>query len=88
MESWDYELTHHVEAYASFEDALNSYRNLVKNARLDMKEQIKNDIAECEQIDEEAETASFEIYKAIHNFMTQLKFPIYKGGNINGRLLL
>lgn len=61
--SWDYELTHHVEAYASFEDAVNSYRNLVKNARLDMKEQIKNDIAECEQIDEEAETASFEIYK-------------------------
>lgn len=61
--SWDYELTHHVEAYASFEDAMNSYRNLVKNARLDMKEQVKNDIAECEQIDEEAETASFEIYK-------------------------
>lgn len=61
--SWDYELTHHVEAYASFEDAVNSYRNLVKNARLDMKEQVKNDIAECEQIDEEAETASFEIYK-------------------------
>lgn len=61
--SWDYELTHHVEAYASFEDAVNSYRNLVKNARLDMKEQVKNDITECEQIDEEAETASFEIYK-------------------------
>ena len=61
--SWDYELTHHVEAYASFEDAVNSYKNLVKNARFDMKEQIKNDIAECEQIDEEAETASFEIYK-------------------------
>lgn len=61
--SWDYESTHHVEAYASFEDAMNSYRNLVKNARLDMKEQVKNDIAECEQIDEEAETASFEIYK-------------------------
>lgn len=63
--SWDYELTHHVEAYASFEDAVNSYRNLVKNARLDMKEQIKNsdDIIESEQIDEEAETASFEIYK-------------------------
>lgn len=61
--SWDYELTHHVEAYASFEDAVNSYRNLVKNARLDMKEQVKNDIVESEQIDEEAETASFEIYK-------------------------
>lgn len=61
--SWDYELTHHVEAYANFEDAVNSYRNLVKNARLDMKEQVGDNIAECEQIDEEAETASFEIYK-------------------------
>lgn len=61
--SWDYELTHHVEAYASFEDAVNSYRNLVENARFDMKEQVKNDIVESEQIDEEAETASFEIYK-------------------------
>lgn len=92
--SWDYELTHHVEAYASFEDAVNSYRNLVKNARFDMKEQIKNsdDIAECEQIDEEAEKPlrlKYTKMDTIHNFMTLLKLQntIYKGGNIDGRLL-
>ena len=62
--SWDYESTHHTEVYASFGDALNSYKNLVKVARSDMHEWISDDqISESEQIDEEAGTASFEIYE-------------------------
>ncbi len=61
--SWDYELTHHIEAYASFEDAMNSYKNLVKNARSDMKELVdNNNLAESEQVSKE-EAAYFEIYK-------------------------
>ena len=62
--SWDYESTHHTEVYASFGDALNSYKNLVKVARSDMHEWISDDqISESEQIDAEAGTASFEIYE-------------------------
>lgn len=62
--SWDYEFTHHTEVYASFGDALNSYKNLVRVARLDIREWISNDrISESEQIDEEAGTANFEIYE-------------------------
>ena len=61
--SWDYEFTHHTEVYASFGDALNSYKNLVRVARLDIKEYISDDqIFESEQINEEAGTASFKIY--------------------------
>lgn len=62
--SWDYETTNHTEVYASFGDALNSYKNLVRVARSDMHEWISDDrISESEQIDEEAGTASFEIYE-------------------------
>ena len=62
--SWDYESTNHTEVYASFGDALNSYKNLVRVARSDMHEWISDDqISESEQIDEEAGTASFEIYE-------------------------
>ena len=60
--SWDYETTNHTEVYASFGDALNSYKNLTRVARSDMHEWISDDqISESEQIDEEAGTASFEI---------------------------
>lgn len=62
--SWDYEATHHTEVYASFGDALNSYKNLVRVARSDIREWISDDqISESEQIDEEAGTASFETYE-------------------------
>lgn len=62
--SWDYESTHHTEVYASFGDALNSYKNLVRVARSDIREWISDDqISESEQIDEEAGTASFETYE-------------------------
>ena len=62
---WDYEFTPHTtEIYASFGDALNRYKNLVRVARSDMHEWINDDqISESEQIDEEAGTASFEIYE-------------------------
>lgn len=63
--SWDYEFTHHTEVYASFGDALNSYKNLVRVARSDIREWISDDqISESEQIDEEAGTASFETYES------------------------
>lgn len=62
--SWDYEATHHTEVYASFGDALNSYKNLVRVARSDIREWISDDqISESEQINEEAGTASFETYE-------------------------
>lgn len=63
--SWDYEFTHHTEVYATFGDALHAYKGLVKTAKLDMKEWLSDpeDIAESEQIDEAAGTASFEIYE-------------------------
>lgn len=60
---WNGELIHHTEAYASFGDALNSFKNLARVARLDIKEYISDDqIFESEQINEEAGTASFKIY--------------------------
>lgn len=62
--SWDYEFTNHTEVYASFGDALNSFKNLARAATLDMAEWINEDsIAQSEQIDEEKQTASFEIYE-------------------------
>lgn len=62
---WDGELIHHTEVYASFGDALNSYKNLVRVARSDIREWISEDqISESEQIDEEAGTASFETYES------------------------
>ena len=62
--SWDYASTHHTEIYASFGDALNSYKNLVRVARSDIREWISDDqISESEQIDEEAGAAVFETYE-------------------------
>ena len=62
---WDGELIHHTEAYASFGDAVNSFKNLARVARSDIREWISEDqISESEQIDEEAGTASFETYES------------------------
>lgn len=62
--SWDYEFTNHTEVYASFGDAVNSFRNLARVARQDMLEWTSEDsITQSEQIDEEKQTASFEIYE-------------------------
>ena len=62
--SWDYEFTNHTEVYASFGDAVNSFKNLARVARQDMLEWTDEDsIAQSEQIDEEKQTASFEIYE-------------------------
>ena len=77
--SWNYEFTHHTEVYASFGDALNSYKNLVRVARSDIREWISEDrISESEQIDEEAGTASFETYEdgdftRLHDIITITK---------------
>lgn len=59
--SWDYEFTGHTEVYSTFKEALKSYHNLVKVAKQDMEEWIDSP-AESEQIDEEAESAEFQIY--------------------------
>lgn len=62
--SWDYEFTNHTEVYASFGDAVNSFKNLARVARQDMLEWTDEDsITQSEQIDEEKQTASFEIYE-------------------------
>lgn len=62
--SWNYEFTHHTEVYASFGDALNSYKNLVRVAKSDIREWISDDqISESEQINEEAGAAVFETYE-------------------------
>lgn len=63
---WNGELIHHTEAYASFGDALNSFKNLVRVAGLDMREWVRDPskLEESEQIDEEAGTASFETYES------------------------
>jgi hypothetical protein len=62
--SWDYEFTNHTEVYASFGDAVNSFKNLARVARSDIRKWISDDqISESEQIDEEKQTASFEIYE-------------------------
>lgn len=59
--SWD---TNHTEVYASFGDAVNSFKNLARVARQDMLEWTSEDsITQNEQIDEEKQTASFEIYE-------------------------
>ena len=62
---WDGEQAHHTEVYASFGDAVNSFRNLARAAALDMKEWVSDpkDIKEDEQLDEEKHSASYEIYK-------------------------
>lgn len=64
--SWGHVFTHHTEVYASFGDALNSYKNLTRVARLDIMEWVRDPskLEESEQIDEEAGTASFETYES------------------------
>lgn len=62
--SWDYEHTLHTEVYAGYEEALKSYNNLKKVAQLDMREWLnESDIVEDEQIDQDTESAEFQIYK-------------------------
>lgn len=62
--SWDYEHTSHTEVYASYEEALKSYNNLKKVSQLDMREWLnESDIVEDEQIDQDTESAEFQIYK-------------------------
>lgn len=63
--SWDYEYTHHTEVFATWGDALHQFKALVRIAKLDMDEWLANeaDRTESEQIDEDAQTASFEIYE-------------------------
>lgn len=63
--AWDGEQTHHTEVYASFGDAVNSFKNLARAAALDMREWVRDpsEIKEDEQIDEEAQVAKYEIYK-------------------------
>ena len=60
---WDGELIHHTEAYASFGDALNSFKNLSRSAGLDMREWVRDPskLEESEQIDEETQTANYKI---------------------------
>lgn len=61
--SWDYEFTNHTEVYASFGDALNSFKNLARSAGLDMREWVRDPskLEESEQIDEETQTASYKV---------------------------
>ena len=63
--SWDYKHTHHTEVFATWGDALHQFKALARTAKLDMNEWLSDpeDIAESEQIDEGAQTASFEIYE-------------------------
>lgn len=75
--SWDYEFTNHTEVYAKYEDALKSFKNLVKSAKLDMKEWTE-DAVEIQHIDKDTEQASFEIYEdgdftRLHDTITILR---------------
>lgn len=60
---WNGVLIHHTEAYASFGDALNSFKNLARVAGLDMREWVRDPskLEESEQIDEETQTASYKV---------------------------
>ena len=60
---WDGEQTHHTEVYASFGDALNSFKNLSRAAGLDMRVWVRDPskLEESEQIDEETQTASYKV---------------------------
>ena len=60
--TWDYECSGHTEVYSTFKDALEKYKQLVKSAREDMVNWT-TEAQEDEQIDEDAESASFEIYE-------------------------
>lgn len=63
--SWDYEDTLLTEVYSSFEEALKRYNNLKKTAQDDMKEWDDDSgmTVEDEQIDQDAESAEFQIYQ-------------------------
>ena len=63
--SWDYEDILHTEVYASYEEALKSYNNLKKTAQADMKEWDDESgmTVENEQIDQDTESAEFQIYQ-------------------------
>ena len=62
--NWGYGSTNHTEVYASFGDALNSFKNLASVAKSDIREWISDDqISESEQINEEAGAAVFETYE-------------------------
>ena len=63
--SWDYENTLLTEIYASYEEALKRYNSLKKTAQDDMKEWDDESgmTVENEQIDQDAESAEFQIYQ-------------------------
>lgn len=63
--SWDYEDTLLTEVYSSFEEALKRYNSLKKTAQDDMKEWDDDSgmTVEDEQIDQDAESAEFQIYQ-------------------------
>ena len=63
--SWDYEDTLLTEIYASYEEALKRYNSLKKTAQADMKEWDDDSgmTVENEQIDQDAESAEFQIYQ-------------------------
>lgn len=60
--SWDYEYTGHTEVYSTFKDAFKEYKQLVKQAKEDIKKWTEN-IETDEEINEDAEQASFDIYE-------------------------
>lgn len=63
--SWDYENTLLTEIYASYEEAFKRYNNLKRTAQADMKEWDDDSgmTVENEQIDQDAESAKFQIYQ-------------------------
>ena len=63
--SWDYEDTLLTEVYASYEEALKRYNSLKETAQADMKEWDDDSgmTVEDEQIDQDAESAEFQIYQ-------------------------
>lgn len=62
---WEGEITGEVEVFASFANAMNKYKELKSAAQIAMGEWTDdNDQVEDEQIDEEAESAEFQIYRA------------------------
>lgn len=63
--SWDYEDTLLTEIYASYEEALKRYNSLKRTAQDDMKEWDDESgmTVENEQIDQDAESAEFQIYQ-------------------------
>ena len=63
--SWDYEDTLLTEIYASYEEALKRYNSLKRTAQADMREWDDDSgmTVEDEQIDQDAESAKFQIYQ-------------------------